>query len=164
MTTRNISNSQSSSFESQQSTPRSTFYNSYKSHSVPELGDNIRVATQRNNYEEEQKKSTKHSKFELPIIYPDDKLKILWDIFLILVLLYSCVEIPITVAFQEPLTLDTAIGIIAFSVDLFLLVDVAINLRTAIFDNHDHLQIIAKPSEIARMYKYHFNKNGVIKT
>ena len=51
-----------------------------------------------------------------------------------------------------PLSLSNPFGIIAFSVDLFLLCDVAINLRTAIFDKYDQLQIISKPSEIVRHY------------
>ena len=50
------------------------------------------------------------------------------------------------------LTLGDPAGIIAFAIDLWLLIDICVNFRTAYVDKYDHLHIITSPKAIAKRY------------
>lgn len=86
----------------------------------------------------------------LPILNPIGRVRISWDLFVTILLLYTCMEIPFTLAFEITLTLEDWAGKIAFVIDLFLLFDILVNFRTAYFDDYDHLYLITSPKHIAK--------------
>eukprot|EP01083_Nonionella_stella_P082929 229099_1 len=90
--------------------------------------------------------------WKLPIFHPYGPTRIVWDTFILCALLYTSLEIPLTIAFELTLTLSNTLGIIAFSIDMLLLLDVALNFRTAYFDKYDRLRLILDPLMITKRY------------
>ena len=76
-----------------------------------------------------------------------------WNIIVTIVLLYTCIEIPYTLSFEIELTLSHWSGIVAFSIDIFLLIDIIINFRTAYFENLDNLRLVKNPKKIAKKFR-----------
>ena len=91
-----------------------------------------------------------HSIGWIPIMNPVGSFRSGWDIVVTIVLVYTCIEIPYTLAFEIELTLTHWSGILAFVIDVFLLCDVTINFRTAYFDNYDNIHLITNPKKIAK--------------
>eukprot|EP01084_Bolivina_argentea_P213517 362597_1 len=69
--------------------------------------------------------------YSLPILHPHGNLRISWDCVIMIILIYTCVEIPYSLAFGIDLTLDDGWGVIALFIDCLLLFDVTLNFRTA---------------------------------
>eukprot|EP01083_Nonionella_stella_P000797 2284_1 len=88
----------------------------------------------------------------LPILHPVGPLRCSWDAIVMIMLVYTSIEIPYTLAFEIDLTLDDTFGIIAFSIDLILCIDIIFNFRTAYFDKFDTLKLIINPTIIAKKY------------
>ena len=84
------------------------------------------------------------------IMNPMGTFRNFWNFIITFLLLYTCIEIPYTIAFEVNLTLDDWSGILAFSIDICLLVDIIINFRTAYFDSYDSLVLITDPKKIAK--------------
>ena len=91
-------------------------------------------------------------------------MQITWDLVVLIVLIITCIEVlsfscfsaicawirvfrqyvsillsnhqvPYTLGFNIDLTLDMPFGVVSLLIDCFLLVDVAVNFRTAYFDS-----------------------------
>eukprot|EP01084_Bolivina_argentea_P081435 147459_1 len=88
----------------------------------------------------------------LPIFHPFGAFKRIWDPILIIVLIISAIEIPFTLVFEINLTINSFAGIFAFSIDIFLCIDILITFRTGYFDKYDPLQLITSPKHIAIKY------------
>ena len=82
------------------------------------------------------------------IIYPDNKIKIAWNVIMILLLLYIATVVPYIIAFvpQEPL----AFFIIDLSIDCCFLVDIFVTFFSAYYDSKNVLQTQHK--NIAQRY------------
>eukprot|EP01084_Bolivina_argentea_P012317 23079_1 len=88
----------------------------------------------------------------LPIFLPFGKLIFIWNIFLLVILIFSVIEIPYSVAFNIYTSPGSFTYIIQVFIDLCLLIDIAINFRTAYIDKYDRLRIIHIPKLIAKRY------------
>ena len=84
-----------------------------------------------------------------PVFNPVGPCRIGWDFIVTIVLLYTCIEIPYTLAFGIDLSLTHWSGQVAFGIDIFLLLDVCVHFRTAYFDSYDNLHLITSPKRIA---------------
>eukprot|EP01083_Nonionella_stella_P174702 606425_1 len=90
--------------------------------------------------------------FQIPIFLPFGPLLCYWNSFLLLMLFYSIVEIPYSIAFEiVPLSTDLS-AIIGLIIDICLLFDIILNFRTAYIDQYDRLRIIHDPKLIAKRY------------
>ena len=67
----------------------------------------------------------------LPTLHPHGPIRLCWDSFIMVALIYTAIEIPLSIAFDQELELsfETTWGILAFSVDMLLLLDIALNFR-----------------------------------
>eukprot|EP01083_Nonionella_stella_P081253 223714_1 len=90
--------------------------------------------------------------YALPILHPHGNLRIGWDCIIMIILIWTCVEIPFTMAFNINLTLNDVFGVIALSIDCLLLCDVLLNFRTAYFDEFDQQMLVYNPKRIAWKY------------
>jgi len=88
----------------------------------------------------------------LPILHPFGSFHCVWDILIILVLVYSCFEVPVTLAFNLELSLHHPLGILSFSMDCSLLLDIVVTFRTAYYNKWDHLNLVRDPKSIAIQY------------
>ena len=87
-----------------------------------------------------------------PIFNPHGPLKCSWHLIMIIILIYSLIDIPYTLAFDINLSLKTPKGVIALLVDILLMIDILLTFRTAYFDKYDGLQLEANPKAIAKHY------------
>lgn len=90
--------------------------------------------------------------YYIPILHPFGPFRCFWDFFVMLMLIYTCIEVPVTLAFNVNLDFNHYSGIIAFCIDILLLIDVIITFRTAYFDKWDRLRLIIDECEIAKRY------------
>eukprot|EP01083_Nonionella_stella_P217283 780208_1 len=90
----------------------------------------------------------------LPLIHPYGPFRYFIDFVIAIGLVYTCLEVPVTLAFNIDLHLSshTPLRIIALCVDVLLLFDVLINFRTAYFDKYDRLRLVHDPYDIAKRY------------
>ena len=79
------------------------------------------------------------------MFYPEDSAKANWDLFVTLILVFTCIMTPVNMAFDDELGVewDWILGII----DGFLLIDVILTFNTAIDD--EDLRIIEDYKTIA---------------
>ena len=90
--------------------------------------------------------------YYIPILHPFGPFRCFWDFAVMLMLIYTCIEVPVTLAFNVDLAFDHYSGYIAFSIDILLLIDILITFRTAYFDKWDRLRLIIDECEIAKKY------------
>jgi len=88
----------------------------------------------------------------IPIIHPFGQFRSGWDGIVLLTLIYTAFEVPYTLTFGVILSVHEASGLIALAIDIFLLIDLVLNFRTAYVDRYDHLHIITSPKAIAKRY------------
>eukprot|EP01083_Nonionella_stella_P129893 394146_1 len=88
----------------------------------------------------------------LPIFHPFGPFRCFWDFLVMIMLVYTCVEVPVTLAFNVALVLKSVSGVISFTIDIALLIDIVIAFRTAYFDKWDRLRLIIDECSIARRY------------
>ena len=82
------------------------------------------------------------------MLYPDYKIKIAWDLFITLVLLFACLVTPYRIAF---ISKDHQVwNIIDFVVDLLFVIDMILIFNTAYYDNR--YKIIDNRKHIAKAY------------
>lgn len=82
------------------------------------------------------------------LIYPDNKFYAFWDLFMTVVLLFSCIITPIHLALFEELNETwTAIN---WSIDAFFFVDILVNFNAATYD--DDFELIDDRCAIAKNY------------
>lgn len=90
--------------------------------------------------------------WSMMIIHPIGPFRCAWDLFVMLALTYTCIEVPITLAWDIELKLSDWSGLTALVIDIFLLTDIVINFRTAYFDDYDELHLIIAPKKIAKQF------------
>ena len=84
------------------------------------------------------------------VIYPDNQIKDGWDMWVTVILIFSCLIIPYRIAFiQEE---EIAWRIAMWVIDSFFLIDIIVNFMSAYFD--DELQEIDEYKMIAKRYIY----------
>jgi len=88
----------------------------------------------------------------LPILHPFGPFRCCWDLLVMVLLVVTCIEVPITLAFNISMTLDNAAGRFALSIDILLLIDVLITFRTAYFNKWDKLKLVIDEWKIAKKY------------
>ena len=89
----------------------------------------------------------------IPIMNPVSLFRIVWNVTVVFILIYSCISIPMTLAFDIKLSLNHWIGIFGFCCDLFLLFDIILNFRTSYVDNHEKDGfIVTDPNKIANRF------------
>lgn len=80
----------------------------------------------------------------------------MWDFLVMIMLIYTCFELPFTIAFNIHLNFSNSdvlpFAIIAISFDILLLFDVILNFRTAYFDKYDDLRLVTNAKSIAKKY------------
>eukprot|EP01084_Bolivina_argentea_P314711 545117_1 len=89
---------------------------------------------------------------ENKILHPHGPFRIIWDILIIIIVIYTCIEVPFTLAFNITLTLSMTMGIVALLIDCLLLIDIGIIFRTAYYDKYNPFELIKSPKEIAKKY------------
>ena len=90
--------------------------------------------------------------YSLPVLHPHGNLRISWDCIVMIILIYTCIEIPFSLAFEIKLSLADPFGALALFIDCLLLFDICLNFRTAYFDDYDHQLLIFDPPRIAKKY------------
>eukprot|EP01084_Bolivina_argentea_P160056 278752_1 len=90
--------------------------------------------------------------YYIPILHPFGPFKCTWDLLVMIMLVYTCVEVPVTLAFNIDLRINHFSGIIALTIDILLLIDILITYRTAYFDKWDRLRLIIDECQIAKRY------------
>ena len=78
------------------------------------------------------------------ILYPDDSFKSLWDIFLVLILAYTCIIMPFRISFlsNEDNTADWSI--VDWTTDSIFYGDILVNFVSAYYDDEDELVVSKK--------------------
>jgi len=89
---------------------------------------------------------------ELPLLHPYGNFRILWDSFILIVLIYTAIEIPLTIAFELSLTLNDIHGKLIFAADSLLILDITFNFRTMYYDKWDRIVLHTDPFDIATHY------------
>ena len=88
----------------------------------------------------------------LPVFHPMGPIRLCWDTIIMIALLYTAIEIPLSISFDLKMSLTNALGILAFSVDCLLLIDILMNFRTQYYDKWDRLLLHDDPFDIAKKY------------
>ena len=83
-------------------------------------------------------------------MYPNDNVKINWDIWISLVLLITCFQTPLNFAFQEELDSYTWLIVVTYVIDLLFLIDIVINFNSAI--QLDGIEMIDDRKTISKNY------------
>lgn len=96
-----------------------------------------------------------------PTFYPwtirhDSLCKAIWDWIVLLLVIYTAIEVPYNVAFILPIfkkvqLKNNALEIINLSVDILFIIDVAINFRTTYVQGRS-VKVVCQPKKIARHY------------
>jgi len=68
------------------------------------------------------------------IIRYNDPIKFYWDVFVIILAVFNCLSIPLTIAFEPEVTQQSWYLIIDFGVDFFFCLDIAVNLSTTYYN------------------------------
>ena len=87
------------------------------------------------------------------IIYPEDKTKVYWDVWITIVLLFTCFLLPARLAFIKPIeSLETLHFwmYVNTALDIFFFIDIIFNFNTAYYD--DYLTIEDRRYVIAKSY------------
>jgi hypothetical protein len=85
------------------------------------------------------------------LLYPEDQVKVSWDLFITLILLISCILTPYRIAFtrgedQESLQWQ----VISYGIDTFFLIDILVIMNSAFYD--DEFQIVEDRVVIIKSY------------
>jgi hypothetical protein len=74
----------------------------------------------------------------LPILNPNTRGKIAWDLFIMSFVLFCAITVPLDISYGLPTT-DNIFNILNWSINLVFAVDICVNFRTAYFDNQGYL-------------------------
>eukprot|EP01084_Bolivina_argentea_P115420 205252_1 len=74
--------------------------------------------------------------FLLPIIHPNQTFAMVWDFFIILILILSSILIPFVLSFSIPDSYHRLEKSVLLFMDIFLCLDILITFRTAIYDEY----------------------------
>ena len=96
--------------------------------------------------EERKNKKLERKSF---ILYPQDRFKVIWDVFMTVLIIFASVITPLKIAFEvEPSRLSKSTE---NCVDILFLIDIIIILNSAFYDERD-FKLIQERDEIARQY------------
>ena len=84
------------------------------------------------------------------MLYPEDEIKGQWDVFITLVLLFTCITTPARIAFDNDDDIEVGWETTRWIVDFFFLVDIIINFNSAYQD--DDFKTIEDRKRIALDY------------
>lgn len=74
------------------------------------------------------------------LIYPENKKKNVWDLFMTLVLLVACITTPLQIAiYKDKKEFGTAEEIIEHSINVLFLIDIIIVFNSAYYDDNSEL-------------------------
>eukprot|EP01083_Nonionella_stella_P078911 216231_1 len=82
------------------------------------------------------------------ILHPVGPFRCIWDMFVMVLLIYTSIEIPFTMSFGQ----SPSIAYVGLAVDCFLLIDIFLNFHTAYFDKYDHLRLVTNKKLICKSY------------
>eukprot|EP01084_Bolivina_argentea_P132951 234615_1 len=82
------------------------------------------------------------------ILHPVGPFRSLWDMFVMLILVYTSIEIPYIIAFGH----SNITFIVGLVVDGFLFIDIILNMHTAYFDKYDRLRLVTNKKSICLQY------------
>eukprot|EP01084_Bolivina_argentea_P126710 224294_1 len=82
------------------------------------------------------------------LLHPKGPFRNIWDLVVLVVLLYTSFEVPVSIAFGQ------SVGAKYFDliIDIFLLTDIILNFHTAYFDKYDNLHLVTDKKLIAKKY------------
>ncbi|CAD8153584.1 unnamed protein product [Paramecium octaurelia] len=79
------------------------------------------------------------------IVFPDDPIKLLWDILIIIALLYVCFLVPYEISFKNDDTAESAVQLgFNITIDILYGIDIVINFFSAYVDDQDELIVDRK--------------------
>mmetsp|Transcript_28158 Transcript_28158/g.42618 ORF Transcript_28158/g.42618 Transcript_28158/m.42618 type:complete len:137 (+) Transcript_28158:594-1004(+) len=82
------------------------------------------------------------------MVYPEDVFKRVWDVFICLTLIFTCLVVPVRIAFS---TEDTAFwSFVNYSIDFVFVLDILLTFNVALYDSN--MQIIDNRKKIAKIY------------
>jgi hypothetical protein len=81
------------------------------------------------------------------ILYPEDKLKNSWDLFMTVILLFTCIETPYDIAFASN---EIVFNLVNTIIDLMFLMDILVIFNSAFYS--DDMDIVEKRGEISIVY------------
>eukprot|EP01084_Bolivina_argentea_P115154 204836_1 len=82
------------------------------------------------------------------VLHPVGPFKCIWDMFVMILLIYTSIEIPYTMAFGQ----ISIVQYIGLFVDGFLFIDIILNFHTAYFDKYDSLRLVTNKRHICKKY------------
>ena len=82
------------------------------------------------------------------LLPPSSRFKERWDLMILLFVLYNCVAIPMQIAFAISQTIPHLV--IDYLIDVAFAVDIAINFRTAFYN--EHYEMVMDKRDIAKRY------------
>ena len=85
----------------------------------------------------------------LPIIMPDGEFRKWWDSAQVVALFYVAIMVPIRIGFAREMTPLTAEWFVELLTDIYFIVDIIVNFRTAYYDEDE---LVVKPSQVAKQY------------
>ena len=85
------------------------------------------------------------------IISYNDKYRIKWDLFVILLAVYNSITLPLLLAFQPPFLKDGPLESIDLIIDCLFLLDIIITFRTTIIDPRKNTEVL-DTKKIAKTY------------
>ena len=81
-----------------------------------------------------------HRKDVVPyLIYPENRLKSLWDFIMTIVLLVSCVITPLDIAFSNEENTTTLENIVKYTIDILFAIDILVTFNTTTYDEDDNV-------------------------
>eukprot|EP01084_Bolivina_argentea_P042591 78536_1 len=91
----------------------------------------------------------------IPILHPFGTLKRWWNLLIVSMLIYSCIEIPITMNSQIHVHSSVCtLSMVTLAIDIFLFIDIILTFRTAPFFKYDQLKLEHNVIKIAQRYLY----------
>ena len=102
--------------------------------------------------ENEEKKSGDDHRLEdydCLLFHPDNSFKVKWDIFIMIILLFSCIITPLRLAFDNDKESQSWM-IVLYTIDLLFFLDMVIIFNTMIYD--ENYQLLNQRSIIAKAY------------
>jgi hypothetical protein len=93
---------------------------------------------------------TKRDYYKDFIIYPENRQKGAWDLFMTFVLIFTCVMTPLSIAFNDVDDKDPSSNILDYIIDSLFFIDIMIIFNSAYY-NEDS-EIIDDRKEIANSY------------
>ena len=93
---------------------------------------------------------TKRENIKDYIIYPENKYKSAWDLWMTLVLVFTCIQTPLNIAFNDLDNSNDNGRYVDYVIDFLFFIDILVIFNSAFYN--DDSEIIDDRKEIARSY------------